>query len=70
MVTDTSRIAIEPPPARGRLHRPDPALLWALWKGVWSTVFTVVTLGAVIFVCANVEPKARHGHTTGSDHRG
>lgn len=53
----------EPPPSR---RRPDPEMVWALCKGVWSTLFTIVTLSAAIFVCSHVEPKGNHAHPVGA----
>lgn len=46
-----------------RVRPPDPELLIALWKGVWSTAFTVVTLSAALFACANstIAPKHQEG---------
>lgn len=43
-----------------RVRRPDPELLIALWKGVWSTAFTVLTLSAALFACANSTIAAKH----------
>ena len=55
------RLAEPPPPRR----RPDPEMLWALCKGVSSTLITIVTLSAVIFVCSHVEPRSTHERTAG-----
>ena len=43
-----------------RVRPPDPELLLALWKGVWSTAFTVVTLSAALFACVQHKPAVTH----------
>ncbi|VWX51095.1 hypothetical protein [Novosphingobium sp. 9U] len=57
----SSQTGVRAPDRRPRrITRPDPELLIALWKGVWSTVFTVVTLSGLLFACVEDKPGTRH----------
>ncbi|MBB4859185.1 hypothetical protein HNO88_002514 [Novosphingobium chloroacetimidivorans] len=50
---------VVPEPRRRRIVPPDPEMLMALWKGVWSTFITVFTLSGLLFACAQEDPPAK-----------
>lgn len=61
-ITVSPREGIElvaPAPRRRRIVPPDPEMLMALCKGVWSTFITVFTLSGLLFACAQEEPPVR-----------
>jgi hypothetical protein len=70
MTTDANplSVTVAAPGMRSRILRvlsrkPDTEMLLALWKGIWSTVFTILTLSALIFVCVHEEPRPGHDQT-------
>lgn len=46
-------------PSLRRIVPPDTELLLALWKGVWSTFFTGLTLSGLLFACVPDDPTAK-----------